>query len=92
MSDIVLSAEQEAQAKRLEETLSAKFQEEARGLARLFASRPDAELLGKTEFEVRDRLHALGAQIFETALNERKKGGTKARALHAPSVESRPDL
>jgi hypothetical protein len=40
----------------------------------------DHELLGATEFEVRDRVHRLGAFALETALNERKKGATKAPA------------
>jgi hypothetical protein len=43
----------------------------------------DAELLGKTEFEVRDRVHDLGARVIETALEERKKGGTTGRASPA---------
>jgi hypothetical protein len=37
-------------------------------------------LLGQTEFEVRDRVHQIGAKAIETALDERKKGGTKAPA------------
>ena len=49
-------------------------------MARLFASKPDAQLLGATEFEIRERVHALGAFAIETALKERKKGGTKDRA------------
>ena len=44
------------------------------------ASKPDDKLLGKTEFEVRDRVHTIGAKAIETALNERKKGGTKGPA------------
>jgi hypothetical protein len=46
-------------------------------LADLLASKPDRQLLGKTEFEVRDLVHRIGAKAFETALEERKKGGTK---------------
>jgi hypothetical protein len=44
------------------------------------ASKPDRQLLGKTEFEVRDLVHKIGAKAIETALDERKKGGTKAPA------------
>ena len=40
----------------------------------------DAQLLGRTEFEVRDSVHRLGARALEAALDERKKGGTRARA------------
>jgi hypothetical protein len=43
-------------------------------------SKKDSELLGATEFDIRDRVHKLGARVIETALNERKKGGTQGRA------------
>ena len=49
-------------------------------MARILASKPDAQLLGATEFEIRDRAHALAAHAIETAVNRRKKGGTKGRA------------
>ena len=80
MADIPLTMGQEAQAKRIAEIISRKFQEEAIQMARLLASKPDAEIFGKTEYEIRDRVHRLGAQAIETALAERKKGGTAGRA------------
>ena len=49
-------------------------------MARLLVSKQDHELLGATEFEIRDRVHKLGAHAIESALKERKKGGTKGRA------------
>jgi hypothetical protein len=48
-----------------------------RKMAKLLAARPYNQLLGQTEFEVRDIVHGLGATALQTALNERKKGGTK---------------
>ena len=80
MADLPLSAEHEAEAQRLFELLQQPFLDEARRLARLLAAKPDAQLLGKTEFEVRDSVHRLGAKALEAALDERKKGGTRARA------------
>ena len=78
--EIVLTADQEAEAKRLAEIVAAKSQEEILALARLLVSKVPADLLGATEFEVRDRMHRLGAFALQTALNERKKGGTQGRA------------
>jgi hypothetical protein len=72
--------EQEAEAQRLFEALQQPFLGEARRLARLLAAKPDHRLLGATEFEVRDRVHRLGAQALQAALDERKKGGTGGRA------------
>ena len=77
---IPLTADQEAQAQRLYELFQQAFLDEARQLARLLASKEDAQLLGRTEFEVRDAVHRLGAKAVETALAEREKGGTRARA------------
>lgn len=77
MIDLTLTAEQEAQAQRIAAILSKGFQEEALNMARIMASKPNAQLLGATEFEMRDRAHKLAAHAIETALNERKKGGTK---------------
>jgi hypothetical protein len=75
-----LTAEQKAEAQRLFEALQGPFLDEARRLAELLASKPDAQLLGKTEFEVRDAVHRLGATALQTALQGRKKGGTRGRA------------
>lgn len=75
-----LSAEQEAEAQRLFQILKRTTDDDLLALARLLASKKDRELLGQTEFEVRDRVHQIGAKAIETALGERKKGGTKALA------------
>ncbi len=80
MADLPLSPEREAEAQRLFALLQRPFLDEARRLARLSAAKPDAQLLGRTEFEVRDSVHRLGATALAAALDERKKGGTRARA------------
>ena len=54
--------------------------DEAKRLARLLAAKPDDKLLGKTEFEVRDAVHRLGASALQAALDGRKKGGIRGRA------------
>lgn len=75
-----LSPEQDAEADRLFQTLRPVLEAELRQMTRLLASKPDDKLLGKTEFEVRDLVHRIGAKAIEAALNGRKKGGTKAPA------------
>lgn len=71
--------DQEAEAQRIYQILKQSCDQDLLALARLLASKPDRELLGKTEFEVRDRVHEIGAKAVETALAERKKGGTQGR-------------
>jgi hypothetical protein len=80
MTDTPLTPEQEAEAQRLFELMQRPFLDEARKLARLLAAKADHQLLGQTEFEVRDSVHRLGARALEAALDGRKKGGTKAPA------------
>jgi hypothetical protein len=80
VAELQLTPEQEAEAQRLAEIIGQKAMEEALEMARLLVSKPDHELLGKTEFEIRERVHKLGAHAIETAVNQRKKGGTKGRA------------
>jgi len=65
---------------------------EAEGVARLLAESADGDLLGKTEFALRDAVLRVGAKTLEGTANERaKKGGTKAAALLA-AAEDRPAL
>jgi predicted DNA-binding protein (UPF0251 family) len=80
MAELKLTPEQEAEAQRLADIIALKAKEEALQMARLLVSKQDHELLGATEFEIRERVHKIGACAIETAVNERKKGGTQVRA------------
>jgi hypothetical protein len=72
-----LTPEQHDEARRIFDSMRQAADDELWRIAQLLASKPDDKLLGKTEFEVRDRVHTIGAKAIETALNERKKGATK---------------
>lgn len=78
MARLPLTPEQAEVSDRIYHALRQAAEADLRQLADLLASKPDRQLLGRTEFEVRDAVHAIGAKAFETALRERKKGGTKA--------------
>jgi len=90
MAELFLTAEQEAEAHALFQRLKTAFEEEALQLARLMASKEDRHLLGATEFEVRDRVHRLGAHVLHTALAERKKGGIRGAAPTARTATKPP--
>ena len=74
------SAAHQEEIERLFQLLQAPFLAEARHLAELLASKDTPQLLGQTEHQVRDGLHRLGATALQTALHERKKGGTRGPA------------
>ena len=68
-------ATQQSEADRIFERLGPLFDEERRRIAQLLASKSDSQLFGQTEYEVRDRVHHLGAKSLEAAADERQKKG-----------------
>jgi hypothetical protein len=65
-------------------------QREAHRFGQLIASRPDHQLLGATEFDLRKLLHDVGAAFLEAALNERKKGATEVPAKSVRTAHRTP--
>jgi hypothetical protein len=78
--NVELDEEQEAESQRIYERLRGAFDEELKRMARFMASKPNHELFGQTEFELRDRVHELGARVLETAADERQKKGRVRRS------------
>jgi hypothetical protein len=75
-----LTPEQQAEARRIEDRLVELARGDLRELAEMLASRPDGQLLGQAEFEVRDRVHRIGAKALEVALAGRERGATAGPA------------
>ena len=46
-----------------------------RRMAKLLAVKSSKDLFGKTEYDLRDRVHELGAKALEIAADERQKKG-----------------
>lgn len=81
---------EDAAVQQMKEKLLAAVERDFEDLARLMVSKPDGELFGKTEFEVRDLVHRMGRKALELSANERlKKGGTAVLALLAPAENRR---
>ncbi len=71
-----LNESQQAEAELIYQRIRGAFDDEAQRMAQLMASKETRHLFGETEFQIRDRVHALGAQVLEAAAAERvKKGG-----------------
>ena len=49
-------------------------------MVRLLRSKPDGQVLGQAEFEVRDLAHKIAAVIVQAEVNARQKGATGAPA------------
>ena len=79
MNEAELTVEQESEAQRIAKLVVELMQDEALRLGRMLAGKKNSELFGQTEFDVRDSVHRIGAAVFESALQERKKRGIKVR-------------
>jgi hypothetical protein len=60
---------------RIFERLEGCFEEERKRIAQLLAGKDDSNLFGQTEYDLRDRVHALGARALEAVADERQKKG-----------------
>ena len=72
---VELSQEQEELAQRIYQRLRTKMDEELLAMALLMAGKADHEIFGPGEFELRDKLNAVGATIVAESANERAKKG-----------------
>ena len=68
MSRLELTPDQQAEADRLRTARAAALTADLDALARLLASKADGDLLGPTEFQVRDLVHLICSHAIETAL------------------------
>jgi hypothetical protein len=85
-----LTPEQFAEAQRSFEVMKKAAEEDLWRIACLMAGKPDDQLLGRTEFEVRDHVLRIGAKAVETAVNGRKKGGIRGAAPSAENAGQTP--
>src|SRR4029077_18439820 len=85
MPAVPLTPEQELQAQALAARLRQAVEADILQLARLLVSKPEEQIFGQTEFEVRDLVPRLGATALQTHLAE-KKTATTAPASSARTV------
>jgi hypothetical protein len=74
--DAHLTPAQEAEAQELASKIRKAIEAEVSALARLMVSKPECELFGKTEFQVRDLVLRIGAKVYEEHLREKKTAMT----------------
>ena len=80
-----------AEAQRVFEISQEAAEEELWRMACLTANKQDDQMLGETEFQMRDVLLRIGATALEAAVNERrKKRGMPEVALPAPGANITP--
>jgi hypothetical protein len=80
MSTPDLTREQEAQAQELARTVLKTLEADILKMTRLLASKSDHQVLGATEFQIRDLVHQIGARTIQAELDARQKKATKDRA------------
>jgi len=73
-----LSVEKEAEAQALAQRIRELADDEIVQMARLLVSKPEREIFGDTEFEMRDIVLKVGAKAFEEHLRQKKTATTDA--------------
>lgn len=91
MTPVGMTAEELAEAERLFEVTEKAQAEELWRLCCSVVSKKDKDVLGQNEFDMRDRIHRMGARVLEAAINERKKGVTTEVASLASNASTTPD-
>jgi hypothetical protein len=79
-------AEKSAEVERVIGLVMKAMEDDVRRMAEAFVLKRDEELLGRGEFELRDRMLQAASHILEATIDDRKKGGTKVAARPAPAV------
>jgi hypothetical protein len=90
MSTLELTPEQHVRAQILAEEALKAAEGEIRQMAELLASKPDGQLLGATEFQIRDLVHRAGARMIQAEIEHRQKKVTKAPAPTAHAAAKPP--
>jgi hypothetical protein len=73
--DLNLSAEEEAAAERICESIKGKVEQQVANMVRMLAAQNPEDLLGRAQFELRDMLSDLGANILQASVQECVKKG-----------------
>jgi hypothetical protein len=76
--ELNLTAEEEAAAERIYESLKCKADQQLKNMARMLAAQKPRDLLGRGQFELRDMLNELGASVLEASTQEclKKRGAS----------------
>ena len=83
-----MSPEQFEEAQRLFEVTQQAVRQEQWRMCCLLAGKKDGDLLGQTEFEMRDHLMRIGAKALEAAVNERRQKGATTAVASPASVST----
>ena len=75
---VTLSVEKEAEAQALAQRIHDLADEEILRMARLLVSKPEREIFGDTEFQLRDMVLKVGAKALEERLRQKKTAITDA--------------
>ena len=76
-----LSGEKEAEAQALAQRIRELADDEIVQMARMLVSKPEREIFGDTEFELRDLVLKVGAKAIEEHLRQKKTATTDAVSI-----------
>jgi hypothetical protein len=90
MPALALTPEQQEHARILAQEALKAAQAEIQRMAELLASKPDDQVLGATEFQIRDLAHKVAARMIQAEIQHREKKVTRAPVPAALTASTRP--
>jgi hypothetical protein len=82
--------EESAEVERMIALMMKAIEGDVRRMAEAVVLKRDDELLGRGEFELREKVLQAASHILEATIDDRKKGGTKAAARSVRSAARTP--
>lgn len=74
VQSIELNAEQQERAERILRHLQSHADQHLKEMATLLASKPDCEVFGQVEFQIRDLVNKIAVEGIQANVDARKKG------------------
>ena len=81
-----ITPEKSEEVQRVHDVMLKAMEQEIWRMAEFMVTRRDDQLLGQTEFTLREKVLRMGAQALEATVDDRKKRGTRAAASPVPTV------
>lgn len=86
----VCEPDQSAEVERVIALVMKAIEGDVRKIAEAMVLKPDDQLLGPGEFDLRNKVLGMARHMVEATVNDRKKGGTKVPAQSVPTAAKTP--
>ena len=87
---VACEADQSTEVERVVALVMKAIEGDVRRIAEAMVLKPDDQLLGPGEFDLRNKVLGMARHMLEATINDRKKGGIKVPVRYVPGVAKTP--